>query len=67
MNVQLEARFWDGSSRVFSHDETETDIRNVYDALRSVMVREGIKPICRAVVRKSVGGIPTQIFDGPCF
>ena len=67
MNVQLEVRFWDGSSRVFSHKETETEIRNCFEALRSVMIRQSIKPSCKAIIRKSVGGVPIQVFDGPCF
>lgn len=67
MNTQLEVRFWDGSSRVFSHNETESDIRGCFDALRSVMIRQGIKPVMKSLIRKSVGGVPTQIFDGPCF
>ena len=67
MNVQLEVRYWDGSSRVFSHNETESEIRDTFDALRAVMVRHGVKPAFRAVIRKSVGGTPVQIFDGPCF
>ena len=64
---QLYVKFWDGQKRLFSNRETVKDIKGIFEQLRSKMITQGIKPLCKSEIQVSSDGQPVHTIPGPAF